>query len=241
MNISVITSTIGRSELRQAIESVKSQTLKAKHIVFVNGPRYHDATRGILQDYPEIDAFYLSEETGDYGAGGSMADVFAAAPFLVRSEWVLFLDDDNFFDSNHIESLFTFVKRNNLKWAYSLRRFVDKTGTPICDDDWRSLGHAPVFMTNSNLIDNSCYFVHRSLATKYAWVWTMLPIVADRCFCAALMQSGTRSGCTGLSTVNYRIGTGTAQEPITQYQESAKQLRARYPEGYPWRTPRLFV
>ena len=130
--ISVITSTIGRPELRQCIESTAKQTIKCTHYVFVNGPRFHASAKAILDDYPEVKAFYLPEETGDYGVGPSMADVFAAGPFLTRSKWVCFLDDDNWFDETHVESLWLLASKHNLKWAFSLRKLVAPNGEFIC-------------------------------------------------------------------------------------------------------------
>ncbi len=241
--ITVITSTIGRAELRQCIESVLSQKYPfVSHFVFVNGPQYHDASREILSDYPEVTAFYLPEETGDYGMGPSMADVFVAASFLTRADWVFFLDDDNFFDPNHVESLMSLAMNHDLKWAYSLRRIVAQDGSPICDDDWCSLGYWPDLGSQgaSQLVDNSCYAVSLPFAKRYALAWTARPSSADRCFFLTLHESGARYGCTGLSTTNYRIGLGTAPNIPDAYLANAKLMRDRMPNGFPWRKESIF-
>jgi glycosyltransferase involved in cell wall biosynthesis len=240
MKATVITSSIGRPELKQCIESVRAQSVKVRHLVFVNGEKYHESARSILKDYPEVSAFYLPEETGDYGMGGSMADVFAAGPFLTRSDWILFLDDDNFFKPDHVETLLTFAEQNNLAWAYSLRCLVDKSGAYICDDDWCSLGRWPIEGTTEHLVDNSCYLIRRNLACRMALAWTAAPFIADRCFCLSLMESGEKYGCTGLSTINYRIGTGTAQDSREYYLTLAESIKLRYPNGFPWRKPSVF-
>jgi hypothetical protein len=70
MSVTVITSTIGRPELRQAIESVRAQTSPARHMVLVNGVKFHEQARSILKDYPNVEAHYLTDNTGDYGADG---------------------------------------------------------------------------------------------------------------------------------------------------------------------------
>lgn len=243
MTVTVITSTIGRPELRQCIESVRAQTHKASHFVFVNGPKYHASARLVLQDFPEVTAFYLPEETGDYGTGGSMADVFAAAPFLTRSDWIFYLDDDNFYEPSHIESLMAFAKANDLKWAYSLRKLIEKSGEYICDDDWCSIGaYQPRSAEiGTRIIDNSCFALSRRVAQRYALAWTALPIVADRCVQMALVESGVRHGCTGLPTVNYRLGTGTANPTRAQVLEIAADVQAGKPEGgFPWRKEQVF-
>lgn len=251
-SVTVITSSIGRPELRQAIESVRSQSYTGvvRHHVYVNGPRFHEAARAILRDYPDVHAVYLPEETGDYGYGtkdeprGSMADVFAAAPYLTRSDWVFFLDDDNFYEPDHIESIMSFAQANELTWAYSLRRLVDHAGEYICDDDWCSLGaYLPRLGTEgTRIIDNSCFAVSRRLAQLNALAWTALPIVADRCFQMALTEGKHRGrhGCTGRPTVNYRLGTGSANATREQVLEMAQAARADYPNGFPWRKPEIF-
>lgn len=239
--VTVITSTIGRPELKQCIESVRAQTYKARHVVYVNGPSFHEPAREILDRYTDVHGIYVPEDTGDYGRGGSMADVFAAAPFLTRSDWVFFLDDDNFYEPNHIESLMSLAVKHDLKWAYSLRRIVDKDGAYVCDDDWCSLGHWPSMGNPIHLVDNSCYAVERRLAQRMSLAWTVRPFIADRCFFMALKESGARSGCTGLSTVNYRTGTGTATDDREAYLRMANQMRATMPwGGFPWRKPNVF-
>lgn len=241
MDATVITSSIGRKELRQCIESVQAQTHPCEHYVFVNGPRWHESAQEILKDYPGVHAFYLPEETGETGGGPSMADVFAGAPYLTRSEWIFFLNDDDFYDPNHVETLLSHIKSNNLKWAYSLRKFVNIDGEFICHDDWNSLGYWPCLGDLSSfLVDNSCYVVHRSLATRYGAAWTALPWISDRCFLMALKESKAPYGSTGLSTVNYRVGTGTAPADPRLYLQNVDLVKRCFPEGFPWRRPTVF-
>ena len=239
--MTVITSSIGRPELRRCIESVWTQSYPVKHFVYVNGPKYHESARAILQDFPDIHAIYLPEETGDYnGSGYGCGDVFAAAPFFTNSDWVFFLNDDDFYDPGHVESVMDLVAANDLKWAYSLRRFVDITGQPICDDDWCSLGHLTLPNMVPQIVDNSCFAVSRPLAEKYGRAWTAMPTIGDRCFFMALKDSGARSGCTGLSTVNYRAGTGTAPNDPALYLACAARMRSEMPGGFPWRKAQVF-
>lgn len=238
----MITSSIGRKDLIQTIESVRAQTTKCIHYVFVNGARFHDLAREILKNYPDVHAIYIPEDTGDYGGGPSMADVFAAAPFLTNSEWILYLDDDNFFEPNHIETLLSFIKKNSLKWAYSLRKFIDVNGKYICNDNWDNLGHWSEVLgrpEDHQLVDNSCYMVHRSLAKRCALAWTALPHIPDRCFFLALKELKVPCGCSGLYTVNYRIGASN-KTPASEYLKADEVFKKQFPDGYPWKTPRVF-
>lgn len=241
--VTVITSTIGRPELRKCIQSVRSQTYQANHVVYVNGKKYFEDAGDILYDYPNVNAVFLNEETGAFnGSNPTCASVFAAAPLLTNSDWIFFLNDDDFYDSNHIESIMNMVIRNDLKWAYSLRKFVTKTGEPICDDNWSSLGHWPIHNTVQYVVDNSCFAVSRDLAIRYGLAWTAYPILGDRCFLMALKESGEKAGCTGLSTVNYRIGTGSAPDEPEAYLRCAEIAKSsiRIGDGFPWRKQNIF-
>lgn len=240
MTVTVITSTIGRPELRQCLESVRSQTYKANHLVFVNGLRFHESAREMLKDFPEVQAIFLLDETGNYNGYPSCGGVFAGAPYLTSADWIFYLNDDDFYDPNHVESVMDHVKANDLKWAYSLRRLVTVDGKAICDDDWCSLGHYPIFGTTEFVVDNSCFAVSRALAERYGRAWTVETILGDRYFLMALKESGARYGCTGLSTVNYRIGTGTAKETPEFYLDCARGIKTAMPDGFPWRSPQVF-
>jgi hypothetical protein len=234
--ISVITSSIGRPELRRCIESVKEQTVKCRHYVYVNGLKWMLPAHEIIQEFPHINAMYLPEETGDCGYGHSMSGVFAAAPFLTESDFIFYLNDDDFYDSNHVESLVCLMQDEKLGWAYSLRRFVDIRGNPVCEDDWDSLGYWPnAFDDNSFLVDNSCYAMRRSTARAVATHWTQDSRIADRLVLRELKHLGLPYGCSGISTVNYRLGTGTATAPEALYHECARRARNGFPEGFPWR------
>lgn len=169
-----------------------------------------------------------------------MADVFAGGPFLTRSEWIFYLNDDDFYDHDHVESILSHAKRHSLDWCYSLRKYVTVDGEFICDDDWNSLGDWPCLAESGEyLVDNSCYAVKRSLATTLGQAWLLQPMVGDRCFLAALKKTGAPFGSTGRSTVNYRIGTGTAHADPESYLRCAYIAGKLFPDGFPWRTPSI--
>ncbi len=251
MSVTVITSTIGRPELRKCIESVRAQMYPGvKHHVYVNGPRwearaYHEIREDWLnsQTTSNLSVLYLSEETGAYDEKGpSCGGVFAGAPFLAASDWIFYLNDDDFYDPNHVASVMALAKEHDLSWAYSLRRFVRKDGEPIVDDDWCSLGHYPIRGSDGTqfVVDNSCFAVKRTLAERYGRAWTTIPTLGDRLFLMALKESKTRSGCTGLVSVNYRTGTGSAPDEPEKYLEIAEMNRRERVDGFPWRTARVF-
>lgn len=206
LSVAVVTSTRGRKLIRQAADSVKAQTREARHYVFAHGKDcwdvVSDATEGC-----DVDVVYLPSANG--GGGYGMAPVFAASPFLVDEDVIFYLDDDNWYEPDHIESLVSLIENHDLGWAYSLRRIVDADGNFICEDNCESLG----CHRNSHghfLVDNSCYAVRTNVAVRHSHAW-YVPVISDRNFQAALINDKIKCGTTGKHSVNYRLsvdGTG---------------------------------
>ena len=121
-----------------------------------------------------------------------MAPVFAAAPYIIDEDVIFYLDDDNFYDPDHVQSLVGFIEQFELGWAYSLRKIVDNHGNFICDDNCESLGCYPN-SHNQYLVDNSCYVVRTSVARKHSAAW-YVPVISDRNFQAALMRDRIKAG-----------------------------------------------
>ena len=236
-SVAVITSSISRDTLRQCLESVSTQSYPCKHYVFIHGKEFWEKGDAILSRFPDALAVYLPTNCGAGGYG--MAGVYAAAPFLVKDEVVCYLDDDNWYEQTHVESLVTLIDEANLGWAFSLRRIANKDGSHFCDDDGESLG--PWTLSGNpvdRLVDNSCYAVKRDLATRVSHTWYM-PLRSDRSFLNGLLASRQAFGCTGQSTVNYRLGGGwVSPETFLQWNRLAQD---KFPQGLPWRKRQTFT
>jgi hypothetical protein len=234
MKIAVVTSTIGRPTIKRTIQSVQNQTRKATHYVFIHGSDYSDKTTPYLA--PDTVAVHLPRANGTGGYG--MAPVFALAPFVVDEDIIFYLDDDNWYDPDHIESLASMIEEHDLGWAYSLRKIVDNEGWWICDDNCESLG-CHLNATGHYLVDNSCYAVRTDVARKHSHAW-YVPIISDRNFQAELMKARIKTGTTGRHTINYRLshdGTGgMTREKFLGNNEWMKQNRS----GFEWTKKQIF-
>ena len=205
LSVAVVTSTQGRSTITKAIQSVKDQTRKATHYVFIHGAEYSDKTIPHLAD--DTVAVHLPRANG--GGGYGMAPVFALAPFAITEDVICYLDDDNWYEPDHIESLVEMIEKHDLGWAYSLRKIVDNEGSFICEDNCESLG-MQLNSDNQYLVDNSCYAVRTNVARRHSHAW-YVPVISDRSFQHELMRAGLSVGTTGKHSVNYRLskdGTG---------------------------------
>jgi hypothetical protein len=235
MNIAVVTSTRGRPTIRQAIDSVKAQTRGARHYVFAHGKDCWDAVSANTEG-SDVDVVYLPVANG--GGGYAMAPVYAAAPYLVGEDLIFYLDDDNLYDPDHIESITTLIEQHDLGWAYSLRKIVDNDGNWICDDNCESLGCYP----NSHqqyLVDNSCYAVKTEYARKHSHAW-YVPVVSDRSFQAALMRDKIKCGTTGRHSVSYRLSADGSGGMTKEKFLGNNEWMAQHRPGFEWTKKQIF-
>ena len=219
--VAVITSTIGRKELTRAIESVKAQTYPCRHYLFVDGKQFEDKVREMTVDYPELIVTYLPMNTGKNGRANGT--IHAIAPFLVVEDIVCYLDDDNWYEPEHIENVVKTLE-SGADFAYSLRNFYTLEGYFIYPDDFESLGYwkleKPVeldiedsddlfIVININpprecMIDANTYVFSRQLAQKIAKHWA-IGYYGDRAIYKALKSLKLVGKSTGKYTVNYSL------------------------------------
>jgi glycosyltransferase involved in cell wall biosynthesis len=207
--------------------------------VFAHGEHHHAKVEAILDDdYPYVETVYLPNNNGDGGL--AMAPVFAMAPYVVNEDVIFYLDDDNWYEPDHIEGLVTLIEEHSLAWAYSLRKIVDDEGNFICDDNCESLGMNPN-ATGHYLVDNSCYAVRTAIARRYSHAW-FVPIVSDRNFQRALMEAKLSTGTTGKHTTNYRLSKdgagGMSKEAFTGNNEYMQYKHGK--TTFPWLQKQTF-
>jgi glycosyltransferase involved in cell wall biosynthesis len=234
VKVSVITPTTGSSFLQECIESVRNQTYKnIEHIVVVDGP--HDVDVDIYDEH----VIYLPYATGTNRYNGHR--IYGAMTFIADGDYHIWLDEDNTLEPNHIESLVKIVQENNLDWAYSLRKIIDKNSNVLCLDDCESLGKYTSVL-NDNFVDVNCFFVKKEIAIQITPVWyrkAREPNVMeiDRAITAILMndKNKLRFDSNNDYTVRYRVGnTGISVQAEFFLQGNAKMLEA-YGGNLPWK------
>jgi glycosyltransferase involved in cell wall biosynthesis len=229
----VIISAIGGPELAQAVQSVKSQTYQnTQCFVVIDGPEYDQAVRQTLSGVEGLTVLTLPWNTGAGGYNGQY--IRAAASMMVKTDYVLYLDQDNWYEPTHVENCMALVKRG-VQWCHSLRQIVSKNGTLLGTDDCESLGRWPIYLGEPHhMVDTSCYCVGREAAQKTASAWLKL-WGEDRQFYAALSQNYRSFACTGRYTVNYRLGGNENSVNWEFFENGNAQQAVKYPQGFPWR------
>ena len=80
----------------------------------------------------------LKENVGRDGFYGHR--ICAAFSHLVNSDYVLYLDQDNWFDPDHVAASIETIERTGSDWTYSPRKICSRSGAYLFNDDCESLG-----------------------------------------------------------------------------------------------------
>jgi glycosyltransferase involved in cell wall biosynthesis len=212
--IAVITPTIATEWLPQAMHSVGQS---AEHWVVVDGVAYAQRAVSMIQAHPyKQKLIVLPENTGTptQGFNGLPYTGFfngyrinAAIPLLINADYIMFLDEDNWYEPEHIPSMVEALEKNDWDWCYSLRRIVDKEGNFLFNDECDSLGETPSWEHGVHFVDMNCYLFKNCVISQIAH--KMFDLVktydGDKNLYKEASNRYPNFGGTGLYTVNYRM------------------------------------
>ena len=229
MKVAVVIPTIGAQHLEQCIDSVLNQTHK-DIVIYLFKDGLDVKIPSFVNNIPNIKQIRLDENVGKGWYGHR---VYAACSFLVNADVICYLDEDNFYEPEHIQTLVETISKGN-SWAYSLRNIVDKNGEFSCTDDCESLGKWPVYFNNQIFhIDTSCFAVRRDVAVQIGHAWYG-QWGADRQFFGAIKKHYPKFDCTNTYTVNYRLDGNENSVTKDFFELGNKETRAKYGDKYPW-------
>lgn len=163
--------------------------------------------------------------------GGLYSNRFSGAlrtimSFAANSRHVAYLDDDNWWDPQHLATLL--AAQDGVDWAFSQRIFVDQlTGESIAHDDWESVGpDQGVFAEKfGGFVDPSSLMIDKIRCHDVVPLWSMSPFEngtgEDRLVFAALKERHTWRA-SGRATSFYAIN-----ETDTNHTMRLQKLRER--------------
>ena len=237
-SVGVITPTIGTDRLKKAVESVFSQKYKnIKHFLVVDGKDYCNENIKDVSTYSNVVPIILPFNTGKNGYNGQK--IYASIPHILEQDYILFLDEDNWWDSNHVRSLVELIEKDKLDWAYSLRK-VYVQDNYLADDCCESIGKYPIWFTTNNnpqyLVDTSSYCFTRSFITKTCHLWHSGVWGEDRRYFLAI-KNMSKYDTTGLHTLNYKLpDMNKAYGGDMQFFEKGNLFVKNFYGGeYPWK------
>lgn len=247
----VITPTIGRSQLKRCVESVSEQNYpNVRHLVVCDGPSYFNDVRKICDSatrrVADFDCICLPQNTGLNRYNGYR--ICSAFSFLVNEDVVFFLDDDNWYESDHVTSCIAAMQQYDTDWSYGLRTICNSTGDFLLFDDCDSLGFwkrsasylGPVdnleekFATYLSsypfLVDMNCFGIRRGTLVQIAGIL----LDGDGAFSNYLVRN-VAGACTGKRSVNYRVPKRLEKIKIEYFASGNERMRILYKELFPWK------
>jgi len=237
MSATVIIPTTGAAPVHEAIKSVLNQTYDTKCYIVCDGPEFVYAVKNHIKQFekhPNYKNIVLCNLPINVGAKGFYGHrVYAAFTHLIDTEYVMYLDQDNWLSDRHVQLCVETIQRRNLDWCYSLRQVRSKSGDFICFDDCESLGKWQTYH-GIHHIDTNSYCIKTSVATQLASVWHG-GWGQDRVFLQAISQHFPKWDCTNEYTTNYRVDGGKGSVNADFFINGNEVMLKKYDGKYPWR------
>jgi hypothetical protein len=265
MKFTIITPTTGNPKLAKLIQSINAQNENndtprtIEHYVVIDGPKFTAKATEILKANParnhERFIFQLPFNTAiDINGGGNFLGhrIYASIGQLVRGDWVLLADDDNWYEPNHIDSFIQIINKYQtaqtaqIQWLYCLRKIENEAQGYVCCDNCESLGHLnPVFYNNADrLIDTNCYCIRRDLMLACSFIWNLKgtndATNPDRVFSKKLMTEYPYFECTQQYSLNYYTGNRNTSVKSDLFVKGNELVLKRYGD-FPWQRPLLYI
>jgi glycosyltransferase involved in cell wall biosynthesis len=239
--VTVITPTTGSEQLKDAVLSVENQTYEnIQYLIVIDGKEREEKTRNVLDSLncQRYDLITLPQVTGYQQYNGHR--IYGAMTYIAEGEYLCFLDQDNWYEPNHIESLINIAHEK--MWAYSLRKIVDQSGNFICNDDCESLGKWKSVL-GDNFVDVGCYMIPKGIALRFSPGWYRRarhpeeqPEV-DRLLSHLLFKQVPQEqvDTNGQYTLNYRVASRGDSVQATFFLNGNEQMKNSMNGEYPWR------
>jgi glycosyltransferase involved in cell wall biosynthesis len=232
MKVAIVTPTIGSKHLKKCIDSVDKQTYQnITHYIFIDGIEHFQSVENITEGASKTKIIALEENVGKGWYGHR---VYAACSFLVNADVIVYLDEDNWIDRTHIETLVNTLNESGAQWAYSLRNIYEEDGTYVCQDNCESLGKWPTYFDDKVFhIDTSCFAIRRDIAVSVGHSWYG-QWGADRQFFHTLKKHFPNFVCTNQHTVNYRLGGNEGSVKKEFFLNGNNLMSKNYTGDFPW-------
>jgi hypothetical protein len=236
--VAVVTATTGHRYLARAIWSVRAQTYSSiTHCVVIDGPEYSARVEAGLREAGEgpepLSVLQLPRRTGH--SGWCSHRIYAAVPFLLDTEYICYLDQDNWFEPDHVASLLDLTASHGQGCGYALRNICTPDGEFVCKDDCQSLGtlHDCYDRPRTRHIDTNCWLLSRDLACAVAPYWNTA-LVGDRVLAREIMTRKPEIPCTKRYTVNYSTASRAESATAEYFLRGNAMMARRYPHGLAW-------
>jgi len=210
----VVTPTTGTRFLSKCIDSVQKQKLiGVVHLIIVDGPDHAEEVYKIIEPFKNKVPLHIVVLPFPAGANSWLGHrIYASMAMLLDYDYIAYLDEDNFYEPDHLELMHDLLIKDKLDWTFSLRKIIDTEGNFLALDNCESVGNMShtVLEWNDFLVDTSCYFLTPTVAQAMAPYWMHRArtggIEADRSVCRFLLNHPSFKG-KGIPkhTLNYTV------------------------------------
>lgn len=243
-SVIVITPTIGSPKLQKALASVQAQTYNNFiHLIVCDGADYYEPVNEQIKNFllsvdnsreGKMQLMVLPFNTGKSGGSFYGHRIYSGVPHLLNADYIFFLDEDNWYEPDHISSLVDTLDQGN-DFVYSLRKIYNANETYVCDDNCEALGKWPIYFTHNDpqyLVDTSSYAFKREFieATCHLWHsgWG-----GDRRYLYSVMQRATFD-TNGRHTLCYRLDGNPGSVNAEFFIKGNETQKQYYKDGFPW-------
>jgi hypothetical protein len=149
---------------------------------------------------------------------------------------VFFLDEDNWYEPDHVATLVETIEKNKLDWAHSLRKVFTPDKQYITDDNCESLGQWPIYFSHDNpqyLVDTSSFAFTRKFIQKTCHLWHSGAWGEDRRYFYAIAEQ-SKWNTNGKHTLCYRVDGNPKSVDGNFFIEGNKKQLEHYKGELPW-------
>jgi glycosyltransferase involved in cell wall biosynthesis len=218
-DIAIIVPTCGRPELERALRSVEKQSLDATNIkvlLIVDGVEYLEPVDKILDKGFElrISKFVLPYNCASYGGPAR-----AAAVMLAQTEWVTFLDDDNWWEPDHLSKALNTAALFEVDWIVATRVIHTSDGQQLAVDPEAVAGH----------VDGGCHILKKELAVEAVQRYAVTGYMQDRKFYQRLRDLAGTPMKLVVPTMHYyaRYDLATAENMMNHIQKNIQHYGSK--------------
>jgi hypothetical protein len=201
--LTVITPTIGRSNLDRLVESIDSQTISNKIFHLIMWDEYRESGSKMPENYNSERRWSINLPWG-MGKNGSApgSPLRAVGLNACDTPYVTFADDDVIWKEDHAERMLNAVEGKN--WACCLRNMYSPSGEYFGVDRFESVGDSPERKVPYELLDGNTMIFKREFGLIASQFYrSTQDRNDDRLLYAFLKENAGELGRTNKATINH--------------------------------------
>lgn len=235
MSAAVVTTTNGRASLKKTVESVYNQTRACRHYIVTDGIMSLNDFAAMKDEYQNSETLWCSQKVG--GKNLEARRLLAASSFLIKEDVIFFLNDDDWYEPDHVESLMQIIEDGN-DWAYSHRKIYDEKGKYVCHDLCESLGeeHEIWNSPGEHFVETCSVACKTEMMVRLAQVYWPAGWGPDRVFYHYAKQMFPKFKGSKKATMCFTVGGNEMSVQKEFFLIGNEHMRQRYPNGMPWLT-----